>query len=98
MNEQDTFTLLAEVALKSLAAAGYANLKEAGELHEFDVNEAWHVRMNGDLEDDAQPKWSALVSYHGWPAGLLSPAGGMIAAGTGANEDAFRAALKEALA
>src|SRR5262245_46723537 len=40
----------------------------------------------------------AYVMYNGWPAGILNPFGGVIAAGSVANEETFIAALEKELA
>jgi hypothetical protein len=60
----------------------------------------WAVVLNGtDAPIHAEPEGSmgcpdvapvhAAIFYNGWLAGVLSPAGGWIAAGEGANESTF---------
>jgi hypothetical protein len=44
------------------------------------------------------PRYTAAVWWHGWLAGFLDPAGGVLASDkAGANEDSFCAALKAAI-
>ena len=50
----------------------------------------WAVEL---CSDDYQAK----VSFNGWPAGIIGPAGGIIAAGDAANEDSFIAAIEHEL-
>jgi hypothetical protein len=70
------------------------------------VDEQWWIAVNGNKEarpaespqHAGQPimvkPYECYVEYNGWPAGLFSPGGGTIAAGAGANEDTFIAALR----
>lgn len=62
----------------------------------------WGLAVNGHkhavpdtLLDLASPieALTALVSFNGWPFGILDPFGGQMGAGELANEDAFIAAL-----
>lgn len=78
-----------------------------GMIWERKVDDKWYVAVNGkgevgkvtpegSMEIDLQPYYVA-VWYNGWLAGLFHPAaGGMIAAGEGANEDTLIAALNAA--
>ena len=61
-----------------------------------DKDRGWHVALNPTNEpvDDLQP-FSASVSWNGWPAGLIDPRGGIIAAGELANEETFREWLNQ---
>lgn len=60
----------------------------------------WQIAVNGHREPVPSP-WSTVlidpfeahVYVNGWPFGILSPYGGRLGAGTGANEDTFIAAL-----
>ncbi len=47
----------------------------------------WEIALNGQ-------KISASLKFNGWPAGVIDPQGGIIAAGDVANEDAFIAAIE----
>ena len=44
------------------------------------------------------PAFSCHIEYRGWPAGVISPLAGVMAAGSGANEDTFIAAVEAAIA
>ena len=68
------------------------------------VDEHWTFWINGSQGPVASPKgegtlgrFEAYVEFNGWPAGILDPAGGVLAAGEVANEDTFRAAILRAL-
>lgn len=62
----------------------------------------WWVAFNGHPEKKATSKgqqvdpYHCYVEYNGWPAGVFTPYGGVIAAGEGANENTFIAALVRA--
>lgn len=59
----------------------------------------WRVRLNGDGEEqDGIPPFTASIEFNGWPAGLVDPAGGVIAAGELANEDTFIEAARAEIA
>lgn len=66
---------------------------------EVQVDERWWFAVNGHREPIACSKGPTVppvhvyVEFNGWPAGILSPAGGEFAAGAAANADAFIAAL-----
>jgi hypothetical protein len=55
----------------------------------------WKVRLNAALtpQDDINP-FAAHVYWNGWFAGIIDGAGGVIAAGNAANEDALIAWLQ----
>lgn len=66
----------------------------------------WRVVINGTeadhevaLSDECMgatvPPVHMAVFWNGWLAGILNPAGGVLAAGEAANEDTFIAAMKE---
>ena len=67
----------------------------------------WVIAVNGhhepkryETEDGPGgevPPFTCSVDFNGWPAGLIDPAGGVIAAGSIANLDAFMAALRKAV-
>jgi hypothetical protein len=64
------------------------------------IGESWRIVFNGTPEakkpEDAPelPPFGIYVEYNGWPAGILHPSGGIIAAGEGANENTFIAAIE----
>jgi hypothetical protein len=47
----------------------------------------WEISLDG-------ANLRASIKFNGWPAGIIDPAGGIIAAGGIANEDAFIAAIE----
>lgn len=68
---------------------------------EHKVDDQWFIALNGHKDKQAlkgRPTmlidpYTAYVEYNGWPAGLFGYHGGTIAAGEGANESTFIAAL-----
>lgn len=69
---------------------------------EHQVDERWWVAMNGHPEPrknsdgfEVNP-FDCVIKYNGWPAGILGPYGGIIAAGGCANEGTFIEALEAA--
>lgn len=62
----------------------------------------WVIKFNGTKETrkagdaDLRP-YSVYVEWCGWPAGIIDPAGGIIATGAMANEDTFIAAIEAEL-
>jgi hypothetical protein len=79
---------------------GVVNIKNLPGCWEHQVDAQWHIAVNGQPQtvkasNGAEvPPYTMYVTYNGWPAGLISPNSGWIAAGAGANEDTFIAALK----
>ena len=67
---------------------------------ESQIDERWHVSINGHREAMRDslggdvPPFSAAIQFNGWPAGIINPYGGVIAAGELANEDTLIDALK----
>ena len=66
------------------------------------IDAHWHIALNGHATPstcsrgvEVEP-FHCYVEFNGWPAGDLTPFGGIIAAGGVANEDAFIAALRMA--
>jgi hypothetical protein len=47
----------------------------------------WEISLNG-------ANLQAALKFNGWPAGVIDPGGGIIAAGNAANEDTFIAAIE----
>ncbi len=73
------------------------------------VNDQWWLAINGHREpvkvmvtargggepsETECPPFTALIYYNGWPAGIVDPYNGCLAAGAGANERTLRKALK----
>ena len=93
------------IKIVDLAFAVGANplSKHAG-CWEYRIDEQWEIAVNGQavvtrcshgVEIDP---FYCYVQFNGWPAGVLSPAGGMMAAGSSANEEELMAALDRAIA
>lgn len=79
---------------------GVTTLKGIPGCWESQVDAQWWLAINGHAEatrttkgGEPIPPFSCYVEFNGWPAGLLDPYGGAIAAGDVANADSFRAAL-----
>jgi hypothetical protein len=96
---------IAELAI-ALGAAPL-NQRPGAWVHRLDAH--WVVALNGhSFTVDASPggggcdapirPFHAMIWYNGWPAGILAPTGGAIAAGEGANEDTLIDALRAARA
>lgn len=77
-------------------------IKEHDGCWEHQVDERWWVAMNGHQEPkqcstgESVPPYHIYIRFNDWPAGMLSPYYGSIAAGEAANENAFIAACKAA--
>jgi hypothetical protein len=91
------FALIAELA----AALG---VREIGTTFpacwELDVDPHWHLSINGHEDEQKNhtgvpvPPFHCYAEFNGWPAGLFTPFGGVVAAGTVANEAALIRALR----
>jgi len=94
----EAFDALADLCV----ALGEAPLTKHAGLWERQVDERWHIAVNGHTEEHPTaegfpvPPFCCAVKFNGWPAGLFDPTGGVIAAGEGANETTFIAALRAA--
>lgn len=97
----EAFDLIAQLCI---AMNEHPLTKHAG-CWECVIDGRWKIAVNGHDE----PKVSSLnpegidpfhchVEYNGWPAGILNPYGGVIAAGAAANEDAFIKAIRTKIA
>ena len=95
----EAFDLIAQLGI----ALGAAPLSKHTGCWEHAVDERWRVAVNGHREGKATSTgevvkpFTAIVWFNGWPAGLISPRGGVIAAGEVANEGTLIAALQRAL-
>ena len=58
------------------------------------MNAHTDTRKGGPTGDIEVPPFHCYVEFNGWPAGLINPRGGVIAAGAAANEDSFIAAIE----
>jgi hypothetical protein len=91
------FLKIAELA----EAIGLRSIKSLPGCWEFQIDGTWWIAVNGHDEPMATskggtpvPPFMAYVEFNGWPAGLLDPYGGMLAAGTIANEAALTRAIE----
>jgi hypothetical protein len=81
---------------------GIANIRALPGCWEHQIDKRWWIAVNANenatvcSRGPTVPPYSAYVEFNGWPAGIINPRGGVIAAGAAANEDAFIAALKAA--
>jgi hypothetical protein len=101
-------TDLPPVTLAFALLADYSNKQGAAPLSKFEncwekqIDEQWWIAMNGHDEPRKCSKGAEVepcncyVEFNGWPAGILDPFGGILAAGAVANEDSFIEALKAA--
>jgi hypothetical protein len=96
-------TLFLKIADFGLATDGKGLSKLPG-CWERQVDERWWLAVNGHdkealtSEGDPVPAFSAYIKFNGWPAGIVDPYGGLLAAGELANERTLMAALDGAIA
>lgn len=85
-----------------LLARGFKSIKDLPACAETKIDEHWEVAVNGHDFPIAcshgvkVPPFTAYLQFNGWPAGLVTPYDGTMAAGQLANEEALLAALREA--
>lgn len=83
-------------------ALGVRDINQLPGCWEHAVDDQWRIALNGHGDERTAfgratvPPYHIYVEYNGWPAGLIGPAGGVIAAGDGATEDTFIAAVEAA--
>lgn len=70
---------------------------------EYQIDDQWFIAVNGHQapmlcsKSDVQvDPFCCYVMFNGWPAGIMNPIGGQIAAGAAANESTFIAAFHAA--
>ncbi len=87
---------LAWVALLEAGVrTGVKDIRSQPGCFEIRIDDNWWVAINPhDVATECSRKAmvlprSAYIEWSGWPAGTVDPGGGVIAAGSGANEDAF---------
>jgi hypothetical protein len=84
-----------EAVTRMAAVYGEPLPKEILELG--DPERGWYVKLNATRKDAPDlPAYELLVLWGGFPAGLIGPYGGVIAAGSAANEETFCEWLKTA--
>lgn len=80
---------------------GHRDIKDLEGCLEVQVNQQWWFAVNGHREPMKCSKdvevlpFNIYLEYNGWPAGMVGPDGGVIAAGSEASEDDLIKALKE---
>ena len=83
---------------------GVTRINELKGCWEHQVDEQWHISLNGHQEPVRcsagveVPPFHCYVQYNGWPAGVIEPGGGcLVGSGLpGENEKAFIEALRAA--
>lgn len=94
----EAFNAVVDLAL----ALGVRSIKDMPACWEHQVDEHWHIAINGHHTDrqttrgNTVPPFHCYIEFNGFPAGLITPYNGIIAAGSAANEDSFIAALRSA--
>lgn len=92
---------MAEIGLLA-EALGVERINEMDGCWEYQVDSHWSISVNGHPEPTKNsrnadvPPFSVYIEFNGWPAGIIDPFGGVIAAGAVANEAAFIDALRNA--
>lgn len=94
----EAFVGIAKLAIKD----GVVNLSDRDPCVYERSFGAWRIELNGsntaiEWKGRTIPPFSAIVEFNGWPAGLIDPGGGIIAAGEAANEGAFISAIEAEL-
>lgn len=99
-NPVTVFALACELG----AALGWENISLDAGCREHQVNAHWWFAMNPHRTKmlctkgiDVKP-YSIYFEWDGWPAGMVTAAGGMFVQGIEANQDNLIAALKAAIA
>ena len=88
----EVFILVGDLAYKR----GARSIKDAPGLHDVPIDAAWRARINAHREEiDGVPGLHMAVDFNGFPAGLFTAHGGVVAAGSMANEGALCAALRK---
>lgn len=95
----DTFEAF-ELLVDLCVAVGASPPKQFPACWELKLDEHWEIAFNGHSGPrrcshgrDVAP-FTCYVQFNGWPAGVFDVTGGAIAAGEGANEFTFLAALR----
>lgn len=85
-------------------ALGKRDMSKLPGCWEHQVDEQWWIALNPHDGNEkcstgaAVPGFSIYIRFNEWPAGLIDPRSGVIAAGAAANEDSFIAAVQAATA
>jgi hypothetical protein len=100
VNICQVFMLICEFAELS----GAAPLNYHADCWEAEIDDKWKIAVNAHNDPRPTtygypvPPISAFLQYNGWPAGIVTPTGGYMAAGDAANEDALITALNQRIA
>ena len=94
----EAYVMATELVGKAIEEQGYSNLKAYPGIASASAG-GWTIEVHAQScqEIDHLPAFFVRVKWNGWPAGVITPAGGTIAGGELANEDTLVEALKEAL-
>ena len=95
----EAFALCIELGDATLDKQGYEKLSVYPGVLKMHVDDRWTVKchaQHGQQVDGLDP-FLFYVEFNGWPAGIISVNGGIIAAGAIANEDALCKAVRERL-
>jgi hypothetical protein len=83
-------------------AKGAQSIRDLPGCWEMQIDAEWWVAVNGHAETtpcshgaEVAP-YTAYLEYNGWPAGIVNPKGGIVAAGEAANEGTLLRALEAA--
>ena len=94
----EAFVLAAELIGKTIEEQEYPNLKAYPGIASASAG-GWiiEVHAQSSQEIDRLPAFFVRVKWNGWSVGIITAAGGTIAAGKLANEESLIKALKEAM-
>ena len=104
MNEDVKVSKVFSRIVDLMLVRGITNINALPGCAEIKVDEQWEISVNGHSEPmkcrcgSEVPPYAAFIKFNGWPAGVLTPYGGIIAAGRLANEGALLDALGAAIA
>ena len=88
-------------------ARGARSIQAVPGCYEMQIDDRWWaalnphkepIRCSKDENGNGVPPFSVYIEFNGWPAGVITPNGGIIAAGSVANEDTYIEAVKAAIA
>ena len=90
----EVFMLIGDLAYHR----GARSIKDVPGLHDVPIDALWCAKINPHREEvDGVPGLSMAIEFNGFPAGLFMAHGGVVAAGSVANEGALCAALRKAI-
>jgi hypothetical protein len=94
----EAFSAVVDYAL----SRGVRNLAQRPGLWEAQIDEQWWIALNPHQQELTSSHGNKIqfgqcyVEFNGWPAGIITPYDGILAAGALANENTFIAALRSA--